>query len=132
MLHCRCHMVRPLFAASPLTPCGAHVHALTCLPLLPCSSWPALFLPAEGGYIRLDLQSVAGTGGIASIELRKSPLAVSGQGQGQTRVGECHVGQQGAASYAAGRALQGGVMALPVMPQAVQCSAQSDCLLTCT
>ncbi|KAL4434037.1 hypothetical protein ABPG75_000478 [Micractinium tetrahymenae] len=29
----------------------------------------------QGGYIRLSLESVAGTGGIASIELRKSPLA---------------------------------------------------------
>lgn len=30
----------------------------------------------EGGYIRMSLEGVAGTGGIASIELRKSPLAV--------------------------------------------------------
>jgi len=37
-------------------------------------------LPADGAYIRLSLEGLAGTGALQSIELRKSPLAVSGRG----------------------------------------------------
>lgn len=44
----------------------------------------------EGGYIRLSLESVAGTGGIASIELRKSPLAVGAASSGRPHAGCPH------------------------------------------
>ena len=36
------------------------------------------YRPTEGGWLRLVLANLAGSTGVASVELRQSPLAVSG------------------------------------------------------
>ena len=49
-------------------------HRLSTHAAVPPASSPAT---AAGGYIRLSLEIVAGTGALESVEIRKSPMAVS-------------------------------------------------------